>query len=117
MYAPTATNMTLPQEASVARQFGYYNNLPDDFVAIVTIMLRPGSQFVILKDIYNGTGSKSDYPIATSRYVYKDCTYQMQYGGSQGVRQIAPCCITLMISKKDGFRYTLVNYECSLEKA
>lgn len=117
LYAPTATNMTLPQEASVARQFGYYNNLPDDFVAIVTIMLRPGSQFVILKDIYNGTGSKSDYPIATSRYVYKDCTYQMQYGGSQGVRQIAPCCITLMISKKDGFRYTLVNYECSLEKA
>lgn len=117
LYAPQATNMSLPEEASVARQFGYLSTLPDDFVTLITIMLRPNSQYVTIRGIYDGTGAAKDYTIATSRYVYLDCTTTMTGGIKIGVRQIAPCCITLMISKKDGFRYTLVNYECSFEKA
>lgn len=117
LYAPQETQMSLPGESSIARQFGYASTLPDDFVTLITIMLRPNSRYVIIKGIYDGSGAAKDYPIATSRYVYNDCTYNMVNVGRQGVRQIAPCCITFMISKKDGFRYTLVNYECSLEKA
>lgn len=116
LYSPQDTQMYLPGESSIASKFGYSSVLPDDFVTLITIMLRPNSKYVIIKGVYDGTGNSKDYPIATSRYVYQDCTSQMAGGVRLGIRLIAPCCITLMISKKDGFRYTLVNYECSVER-
>ena len=116
LYSPQDAQMYLPGELSIASKFGYSSGLPDDFVTLITIMLRPNSKYVIIKGVYDGTGNSKDYPIATSRYVYQDCTSQMAGGVRLGIRLIAPCCITLMISKKDGFRYTLVNYECSVER-
>lgn len=116
LYSPQDTKMYLPGESSIASKFGYSSVLPADFVTLITIMLRPNSKYVIIKGVYDGTGNSKDYPIATSRYVYQDCTSQMAGGVRLGIRLIAPCCITLMISKKDGFRYTLVNYECSVER-
>lgn len=81
----SGTEVTLPTEASVARQFGL-SSLPNDFATIVTFRVRPGSKPITLKGIYNANESSQDY--------------KMDDGDS----------IMVLISKVDGFRYQILNH-------
>lgn len=81
----SGTEVTLPTESSVAKQFGL-STLPDDFATIVTFRVRPGSKKIILKGIYNHNEGVQDYEMAS--------------GDS----------ITVLISKIDGFRYQILNH-------
>lgn len=79
------TEVTLPTESSVARQFGMYS-LPNDFAAVVVFRVRTGSKNIILKGIYNHNESSQDYEMAP--------------GDS----------IIVLITKVDGFRYQILNH-------
>lgn len=79
------TEVTLPTEASVARQFGL-SSLPSDFAAVVTFRVRAGSLPITLKGIYNHNEDLTDY--------------KMDDGDS----------VTVLISKADGFRYQILNH-------
>ena len=79
------TEVELPSELSVARQFGL-NSLPDDFAAIVTFRVRTGSKFITLKGIYNHNEGLTNY--------------KMEPGDS----------VTVLITKIDGFRYQILNH-------
>lgn len=81
----SGTEVTLPPESSVARQFGL-SSLPSDFAATVTFRVRPGSLPITLKGIYNHNEDLTDY--------------KMDDGDS----------VTLLISKADGFRYQILNH-------
>ena len=81
----SGTEVTLPPESSVARQFGL-SSLPSDFAATVTFRVRPGSLPITLKGIYNHNEDLTDY--------------RMDDGDS----------VTLLISKADGFRYQILNH-------
>ena len=81
----SGTEVTLPSESSVARQFGL-SSLPGDFAAVVTFRVRPGSKNITLKGIYNHNESLTDYEMAS--------------GDS----------VTVLISKADGFRYQILNH-------
>ena len=81
----SGTEVTLPTEASVARQFGL-SSLPDDFAAVVTFRVRTGSLPITLKGIYNHNEDLTDY--------------KMDDGDS----------VTVLISKADGFRYQILNH-------
>lgn len=81
----SGTEVTLPTESSVARQFGL-SSLPSDFAAVVTFRVRPGSKNITLKGIYNHNESLTDYEMAS--------------GDS----------VTVLISKADGFRYQILNH-------
>lgn len=81
----SGTNVNLPNESSVARQFGL-STLPNDFAAIVTFRVRTGSKNITLKGIYNQNESMQDYDMAS--------------GDS----------VTLLITKVDGFRYQILNH-------
>lgn len=81
----SGVDVTLPTEDSVARQFGV-SNLPEDFATIVTFRVRPNSQKITLKGIYNHNEGTQDYA--------------MSPGDS----------ITVLISKIDGFRYQILNH-------
>lgn len=81
----SGTEVTLPTESSVARQFGL-SSLPGDFAAVVTFRVRPGSKNITLKGIYNHNESLTDYEMAS--------------GDS----------VTVLISKADGFRYQILNH-------
>lgn len=107
LYAPTTTNMTLPTEQSIAQQFGM-SSLPDDFCAMITILLYNGSKTVILKNIYNGNGVQ-DYPISLESYVFHRETINMN-PVKLYFDQIAPSSIMLLVTKIGGFRYQVVSY-------
>lgn len=81
----SGTNVELPGELSVARQFGL-SVLPDDFAATVTFRVRPGSKKIILQGIYNHNEALVDYG--------------MEAGDS----------VTVLITKIDGFRYQILNH-------
>ena len=81
----SGTEVTLPSEASVARQFGL-SSLPSDFAAVVTFRVRTGSLPITLKGIYNHNEDLTDY--------------KMDDGDS----------VTVLISKADGFRYQILNH-------
>ena len=83
----SGTEVTLPDEFSVKRQFGL-NSLPEDFAAIVTFRVREGSKPITLKGIYN------------ANEIYTD--YKMSAGYS----------VTVLITKIDGFRYHIINHSC-----
>lgn len=81
----SGTNVELPGELSVARQFGL-SVLPDDFAATVTFRVRPGSKKITLRGIYNHNEALVDYG--------------MEAGDS----------VTVLITKIDGFRYQILNH-------
>ena len=81
----SGTNVELPGELSVARQFGL-SVLPDDFAATVTFRVRPGSKKITLQGIYNHDEALVDYG--------------MEAGDS----------VTVLITKIDGFRYQILNH-------
>ena len=81
----SGTNVELPGELSVARQFGL-SVLPDDFAASVTFRVRPGSKKITLQGIYNHNEALVDYG--------------MEAGDS----------VTVLITKIDGFRYQILNH-------
>lgn len=81
----SGTNVELPGELSVARQFGL-SVLPDDFAATVTFRVRPGSKKITLQGIYNHNEALVDY--------------RMESGDS----------VTVLITKIDGFRYQILNH-------
>lgn len=81
----SGTNVELPGELSVARQFGL-SVLPDDFAATVTFRVRPGSKKITLQGIYNHSEALVDYG--------------MESGDS----------VTVLITKIDGFRYQILNH-------
>lgn len=81
----SGTNVKLPGELSVARQFGL-SVLPDDFAATVTFRVRPGSKKITLQGIYNHNEALVDYG--------------MESGDS----------VTVLITKIDGFRYQILNH-------
>ena len=81
----SGTEVTLPSESSVARQFGL-SSLPGDFAAVVTFRVRTGSLPITLKGIYNHNEDQADYKMAS--------------GDS----------VTVLISKVDGFRYQILNH-------
>ena len=77
--------VTLPNESSVARQFGV-NNLPTDFATVITFRVRPYSKDIILKNIYDHNENMIDY------------------------RMVKGDSIIVLISKIDGFRYQILNH-------
>ena len=81
----SGTNVELPGELSVARQFGL-SVLPDDVAATVTFRVRPGSKKITLQGIYNHNEALVDYG--------------MESGDS----------VTVLITKIDGFRYQILNH-------
>lgn len=81
----SGTNVELPGELSVARQFGL-SVLPDDFAATVTFRVRPGSKKITLQGIYNHNEALVDYG--------------MEAGDS----------VSVLITKIDGFRYQILNH-------
>ncbi len=81
----SGTEVELPSESGVARQFGM-SSLPSDFAAIVTFRVRPGSKNITLKGIYNHNEGLTNYEMAP--------------GDS----------VTVLISKVDGFRYQILNH-------
>ena len=81
----SGTEVTLPDEFSVKRQFGL-NSLPEDFAAVVTFRVRQGSLPITLKGIYNANESSTDYKMA------------------------AGDAVTVLITKIDGFRYQIINH-------
>lgn len=81
----SGTEVTLPNELSVANQFGL-TSLPNDFATIVTFRVRPGSKKITLKGIYNHNEDVVNYEMAS--------------GDS----------VILLISKVDGFRYQILNH-------
>lgn len=81
----SGTNVELPGELSVARQFGL-SVLPDDFAATVTFRVRPGSKKITLQGIYNHNEALVDYG--------------MEAGDS----------VAVLITKIDGFRYQILNH-------
>ncbi|WP_289759412.1 hypothetical protein [uncultured Duncaniella sp.] len=81
----SGTEVTLPDEFSVARQFGMLD-LPDDFAAVVTFRVRTGSKNITLKGIYNHNEGLTNYEMAP--------------GDS----------VTVLITKADGFRYQIINH-------
>lgn len=81
----SGTNVELPGELSVARQFGL-SVLPDDFAATVTFRVRPGSKKITLQGIHNHNEALVDYG--------------MEAGDS----------VTVLITKIDGFRYQILNH-------
>lgn len=81
----SGTEVTLPEESSVARSFGV-GTLPNDFAAVVTFRVRQGSLPITLKGIYNANESSTDYKMA------------------------AGDAVTVLITKIDGFRYQIINH-------
>ncbi len=81
----SGTEVELPTELYVANQFGM-SSLPEDFAAIVTFRVRPGSKNITLKGIYNHNEGLTNYEMAS--------------GDS----------VTVLISKVDGFRYQILNH-------
>lgn len=81
----SGTNVELPGELSIARQFGL-SVLPDDFAATVTFRVRPGSKKITLQGIHNHNEALVDYG--------------MEAGDS----------VTVLITKIDGFRYQILNH-------
>ena len=77
--------VTLPNESSVARQFGV-NNLPTDFATVITFRVRSYSKDIILKNIYDHNENMIDY------------------------RMVKGDSIIVLISKIDGFRYQILNH-------
>lgn len=81
----SGTEVTLPSESSVARQFGL-STLPDNFAIVLTFRVRTGSQNITLKGIYNQNESSTDYKLGP--------------GDS----------VQVLVSKIDGFRYQILNH-------
>lgn len=81
----SGTEVELPNESSVADQFGL-SKLPEDFAAVVTFRVRPGSKNITLKGIYNHNEGITNYEMAS--------------GDS----------VTVLITKADGFRYQIINH-------
>lgn len=77
--------VTLPNEGSVASQFGV-SSLPMDFATVITFRVRPGSKDIVLKGIYDHNENAINY--------------RMSQGDS----------IIVLISKVDGFRYQILNH-------
>lgn len=99
--------MILPDEASIAKQFGLLS-LPDDFCALLTMVLYNGSKTVIIKNVYNGSGTQ-DYPISLDGYVFNRQSVHLN-PVKLYIDEIAPSSITLMVTKIGGFRYQVVSY-------
>ncbi len=83
----SGVNVELPSEHSVAMQFGL-NALPQDFATIVIFRVRTGSKKITLQGIYDQNENIANYP--------------MMAGDS----------VMVLITKVDGFRYQILNYNC-----
>lgn len=81
----SGVEVELPSEDSVAWKFGM-SSLPNDFATMVTFRVRPGSKKITLKGIYNQNEGVQNYDMAA--------------GDS----------VMLLITKVDGFRYQILNY-------
>ena len=81
----SGTDVTLPDESSLAWKFGL-SSLPDDFATMVIFRVRPGSLPITLLDIYDHNENKVNY--------------KMTAGDS----------IIVLITKVDGFRYQILNH-------
>ena len=81
----SGTEVELPSELSVAKQFGL-STLPEDFAAVVTFRVRTGSKNITLKGIYNHNEGITNYEMAP--------------GDS----------VMVLITKIDGFRYQILNH-------
>lgn len=81
----SGTDVTLPSEADVARQFGL-ESLPIDFATVVTFRVRPNSKTITLLGIYDHNENLINY--------------KMGRGDS----------VIVLISKVDGFRYQILNH-------
>lgn len=81
----SGVEVTLPSEASVAWKFGL-SSLPEDFATMVIFRVRTGSKKITLKGIYN------------------------QNEGTQNYDMLEGDSIMLLITKADGFRYQILNY-------
>ena len=86
LYATNDCNVNLPGESSVASSFGK-SSLPDDFGALVTFRVRPGSKSITLKGVYNWNEEQVDHTMA------------------------AGDTCQLLISKIDGFRYQVLGHD------
>lgn len=81
----SGVEVSLPSEASVAWKFGL-SSLPNDFATMVIFRVRTGSKKITLKGIYNHNEGIQNY--------------DMLEGDS----------VMLLITKVDGFRYQILNY-------
>lgn len=81
----SGVEVELPSESSVAWKFGM-SSLPNDFATMVTFRVRTGSKKITLKGIYNQNEETQNY--------------EMLAGDS----------VMLIITKVDGFRYQILNY-------
>lgn len=81
----SGVEVNLPSEASVAWKFGL-SSLPNDFATMVIFRVRTGSKKITLKGIYNHNEGIQNY--------------DMLEGDS----------VMLLITKVDGFRYQILNY-------
>ncbi|MFA6726593.1 MAG: hypothetical protein WCS17_00040 [Prevotella sp.] len=85
LFASSASSVTLPSEDSVAYKFGY-TKLPDNFGTLVLFKVRPGSSSIRLDGIYNSNDGLQNFDMAQGDSVW------------------------VLISKIDGFRYSIINY-------
>lgn len=81
----SGVEVSLPSEASVAYKFGL-SYLPNDFATLVIFRVRIGSKKITLKGIYNHNEGVQNYDM------------------------LAGDSIMLLITKADGFRYQILNY-------
>lgn len=81
----SGVEVSLPSEASVAWKFGL-SSLPNDFATMVIFRVRTGSKKITLKGIYNHNEGIQNYDML---------------GGDS---------VMLLITKVDGFRYQILNY-------
>lgn len=79
-------NITLPDENSVRRMFGY-SSLPSDFAFMFTVVAYPGTRWFALKDIRNQDNNNENI--------------EMHEGDT----------VTLLLTKVGGFRYQLINHK------
>lgn len=79
------TIVSMPNEASVARQFGL-ESLPIDFATTITLRVRPGSKKITIKDVYNQNESLVNHDMG------------------------AGDTLMLLVTMVDGFRYQILNF-------
>jgi hypothetical protein len=85
IYADKQYNIIMPTETRVAQMFSL-SSLPDDFGAIITFKIRTGSSSITFQGLYDNNENLINYEMANGD------------------------CITVLISKIDGFRYNVLNH-------
>jgi hypothetical protein len=85
VYASQQYSITMPAESSVAKMFSL-PSLPENFGFVVIWKMRTGSAKITLQGIYNQNETSANFDLSA--------------GDS----------IMLLVTKKDGFRYNVLNY-------